>query len=91
MTVRWDERKREKVLAERRIDFADLEDLLYQPYVEDRSLSYPDQYRIIGFVRGRLVTFIVEYREDVIGDFIWVVTAWKSTLQEKRIYEQETQ
>ncbi len=28
MTVRWAERKREKVLAERRIDFADLEDCI---------------------------------------------------------------
>ena len=91
MRIRWDEHKRQKILKERKIDFADLEDLLYQPYVEDQSLSYGDQYRIIGFERGRLVTFVVEYREDLIGDFIWVVTAWKSTPQEKRIYEQETQ
>jgi uncharacterized DUF497 family protein len=91
MRVRWDEHKRQKISKERKIDFADLEDLLYQPYVEDQSLSYRGQYRIIGFERGRLVTFVVEHREDVVGDFIWVVTAWKSTPQEKRVYEQETQ
>jgi len=91
MRIRWDEHKRQTILKERKIDFADLEGLLYQPYVQDQSLSYRDQYRIIGFERGRLVTFVVEYREDLIGDFVWVVTAWKSTPQEKRIYEQETQ
>jgi len=52
MRIRWDEHKRQKILKERKIDFADLEDLLYQPYVEDQSLSYGDQYRIIGFERG---------------------------------------
>ncbi len=91
MRIQWDEDKRQKILAERKLDFAELEDLLYQPYVEDQSLSYTEQYRIIGFARGRLATFIVEYRQDALGEFIWVVTAWRSTLQEQKIYEQETQ
>ena len=91
MRVQWNEDKRQQVWAERNLDFADLEDLLYQPYVEDQSLAYPEQYRIIGFARGRLATFIVEYRQDALGEFIWVVTAWSSTLQEQKTYEQETQ
>ena len=91
MRTQWDEDKRQKILAERKLDFAHFEDLLYQPYVEDQSLSYTEQYRIIGFARGRLTTFIVEYRQDALGEFIWVVTAWRSTLQEQKIYEQETQ
>ena len=91
MRIQWDEDKRQKILAERKLDFADLEDLLYQPYVEDQSLSYTEQYRVIGFAGGRLATFIVEYRQDIVGDFVWVVTAWRSTLQEQKIYEQETQ
>ena len=91
MRIQWDENKRQRVLAERKLDFADLEDLLYQPYVEDQSLSYPEQYRIIGFARGRLTTFIVEYREDILGEVIWVVTAWKSTPEEEETYERETQ
>ena len=91
MRIQWDEDKRKKVLAERKLDFADLEDLLYQPYVEDRSLFYSEQYSVISFARGRLATFIVEYRQDILGEFIWVVTAWRSTLQEQKAYEQETQ
>lgn len=91
MRIRWDEDKRQKIIAERKLDFADLEDMLYQPYVEDQSLSYAEQYRIIGFARGRLATFIVEYRQDALGEFIWVVTAWGSTPKEQKVYEQETQ
>ena len=91
MRIQWDEDKRKKIVAERELDFADFEDLLYQPYVEDQSLSYTEQYRIIGFARGRLATFIVEYRQDILGEFIWVATAWRATLQEQKIYEQETQ
>lgn len=91
MRIQWDEDKRQRVLAERKLDFADLEELLYQPYVEDQSLSYGEQYRIIGFARGQLTTFIVEYRHDAVAEFIWVVTAWRSTLQEQKTYEQETQ
>lgn len=91
MRIQWDENKRQKILAQRGIDFADIESLLYQPYLEDQSLSWPEQYRIIGFASGRLTTFIVEYRADIIGEIIWVVTGWKSTPQEKKTYEQETQ
>jgi len=91
MRIQWNEDKRQKVLTERSLDFADLEDLLYQPYIEDQSLSYTEQYRIIGFVSGRLATFIVEYRQDALGEFIWIATAWRSTLQEQKTYEQETQ
>ncbi len=34
MRVRWDEAKRQRVLAERDIDFDQLNDLLYTPYLE---------------------------------------------------------
>ena len=90
MRIRWDEAKRQKILGERNVDFGDLDDLLSQPYVEDRRWRAPDQYRVIGFAGGRLTTFVVEYREDAIGDLVWVITSWKSTAQEEKAYEHET-
>jgi len=90
MRILWDEKKRQWVLKKRGIDFAHLNELLYLPHIEDQRSDNPEQYRIIGFAAGRLVTFIVEYREDALDEFIWVMTAWKSTKQEERIYEQET-
>jgi uncharacterized DUF497 family protein len=85
----WDDNKRRQVLNKRSIDFADLDMLLDLPYIEDRRLDDPKQHRIIGFVRHDLTTFIVEYREDKMGEYLWVVTGWKSTKQEKKAYEKE--
>ncbi len=90
MRVRWDEVKRQQVLQKRGIDFAQLDGLLDFPYVEDRRRDDPEQYRIIGFAGGRLLTFVVEYRQDALGEHLWVVTAWYSTKQERKVYEQET-
>jgi uncharacterized DUF497 family protein len=59
------------------------------PYIEDQRNDDPEQYRIIGFAGGRLVTFVVEYRQDKLGEYIWIVTAWNSTKQEIKAYEQE--
>ncbi len=89
MRVRWDEAKRQRVLAKRDIDFGQLNDLLYIPYLEDQRSELPEQYRIIGFVDEKLITFIVEYRVDELGKYIWIVTAWRSTKQECRNYEQQ--
>jgi uncharacterized DUF497 family protein len=91
MRIRWDEAKRQEVRQRRQIDFASLHDLLSLPYIEDQRNDDPEQYRIIGFVRGRLVTFIAEYRQDAIGEYMWVVTAWHATLQEQQAYEREVQ
>lgn len=88
MRIQWDEAKRQRVLTERDIDFTQLNDLLYKPYIEDQRSEQPEQYRIVGFANGMLTTFIVEYRVDEVGDYIWVVTAWKSTKQERKSYEE---
>ena len=89
MRIRWDEKKRQWVLKRRRIDFATLGDLLSLPYLEDQRSDDPEQYRVIGFVKGKVTTFIIEYREDNLGEFIWIVTAWNSTATEKQAYAQE--
>lgn len=90
MRIRWDEGKRRLILKRRKIDLVQLEELLCLPYVEDQRNDDPEQYRIIGFAGGRLVTFIVEYRQDELGELIWVVTAWNATPQEEKAYERET-
>jgi uncharacterized DUF497 family protein len=89
MRIRWDEPKRQQVLEQRNIDFARLDELFSLPYVEDQRNDDPEQYRLIGFVSGRLASCIIEHREDALGDYIWVVTAWHATLQEQRAYERE--
>jgi uncharacterized DUF497 family protein len=90
MCIRWDETKRQEVLKQRQIDFADLYDLLSLSYVENQRGDDPEQYRVIGSAQGHLVTFIIEYRQDTLDEYLWVVTAWHATPQEQRHYERET-
>ena len=88
--IRWDESKRQQVLAERGIDFELLADLMELPYIEDQRSDDPEQFRVIGFAQPRLVTFVIEYRHDFDGEYIWVITAWKANNQEEEAYERET-
>jgi uncharacterized DUF497 family protein len=90
MRIRWDEAKRQEVLQRRQIDFTVLHDVLSLPYVEDQRRDDPEQYRVIGFGQGRLITFIIEYRQDASGEYLWVVTAWHATTQESQAYERAT-
>ena len=85
----WDEDKRQLILQKRGIDFTELEELLKNPYLEDQKNDDPEQYRIIGQTGGRFLTFVVEYFEDELGELTWIVTAWNSTPQERKDYEQE--
>lgn len=89
MRIRWDEKKRQAVRRNRNIDFADLDELFSLPFLEDQRSDDPEQYRIIGFVNGHVTTFIIEYREDPLGELMWIVTAWKSTAVERQVYEKE--
>ncbi|MEK7487322.1 MAG: hypothetical protein AABZ60_23580 [Planctomycetota bacterium] len=89
MKIFWDESKRKLVLKKRHIDFAHLQQLFLFPYLEEPLLNNPEQYRIVGFVQETLTTFIIEYREEELEEIIWVVTAWKSTKQEEKLYEEE--
>jgi len=47
----------------------------------------PEQYIGIGFSNGLLITVVYEFREDTDGNFIWLITYWKSTKSETNIYE----
>ena len=45
----------------------------------------PDQYRAIGWVKGRLYSLILEIREDKDGEFYHLVTLWKSIAKNKAV------
>ena len=91
MRIRWDEMKRQEILRRRQIDLAFLDELLSRPYAQDQSNDDPERYKIIGFIQARLVSFIIEYRRDAIGKYLWVVTAWHASTKEQQDYEREIQ
>ncbi|MCP5004975.1 MAG: hypothetical protein GY941_13730 [Planctomycetes bacterium] len=62
-------------------------------FVENKELTpeirsdVPEQYRVIGWVKGKLYSLIYEVREDKKGEYYHLVTLWKSTSQEGKLYE----
>jgi uncharacterized DUF497 family protein len=57
-----------------------------QVYLVDRSSEDPEQFRAIGWCRGRLCSVVFEVRQDSEGEYYHLVTAWKATMQEEESY-----
>lgn len=56
-------------------------------HYEDQRRDDPEQWRAIGWSLGQLYTVIYEEREDNDGPFYHLITLWKSTSEEKKLYE----
>ena len=52
--------------------------------------TLPEQYRAIGWVGDQLYAVIFEVREDNEGEYYHLVTLWKATKQEQRLYEEHS-
>jgi len=46
--------------------------------------------RLGGWVGGKLYSVIYEVREDKEGEYYHLVTLWKSTKQEEKLYDQNS-
>lgn len=71
----------------RGIDFYQAQEIWTHPYYEDYRCDDPEQFRAIGWVDGQLYSVIFEIREDKNGDYYHLVTLWKSTKEEIKLYE----
>ncbi len=88
MRFDFDPRKSERLRRnpQRGIGFEEAVEIFARPYYQDQRSDLPEQYRAIGFVGDRLYSLIFEVREDEQGDYFHMVTLWKSTREEKRLY-----
>ena len=75
---------REKAKASGAIRNAALASRRYRRF----SIIPPLQLRAIGWVRGLLYSVIFEIREDAEGEFYHLVTLWKATSAERKLYEE---
>lgn len=75
----------------RGIGFEEAREVWNHPYYEDYRSDDPDQFRAIGWVKGKLYSVIFEIREDDKGEYHHLVTLWKSTSQEVKLYEENIQ
>jgi len=72
----------------RGIGFEEAREIWTHPYYEDCRSDMPEQFRAIGWVGGKLYSIIFEVREDEVGEYCHLVTLWKSTEEERSLYEE---
>jgi uncharacterized DUF497 family protein len=72
----------------RAIGFEEAQEIFTHPYYQDQRNDDPEQYRAIGWSRDRLFALIFEIREDRIGEYYHLVTLWRATPQERKLYEE---
>jgi uncharacterized DUF497 family protein len=74
----------------RGIGFEEVQEIFFHPYYSDQRSDFPVQHRAIGWVGYRLYSVIFEIREDAEGEFYHLVTLWKATSAERKLYEEHT-
>ena len=92
MRFSFDPRKSQRLRAnpKRGIGFEEAQELFSKPYWLDRRSDAPDQYLAIGWVGSRLYSVIFEVRENQDGEILHLVTLWRSTKEEVRLYEENS-
>jgi len=85
----FDATKSERLRAnpKRGIGFEEAQEIFSKPYYLDHRSDVPEQYRAIGWVKGKLYTLIFEARSDEEGEYYHLVTLWKATREERQLYE----
>jgi uncharacterized DUF497 family protein len=92
MRFHFDKRKSERLRAnpKRGIGFEEAQEIFLHPYYLDQRSDLPEQWRAIVWVGDQLYAIIFEVREDHEGEYHHLVTLWKATKQEQRLYEEHS-
>ena len=92
MRLRFDLRKSRKLREnpKRGIGFEEVQEIFSHPYYLDQRSDVPEQYRAIGWVGDRLYSLIFEVRQDSEGEYYHLITLWKSTGEERKLYEEHS-
>ena len=89
MRFSFDPRKSKRLRAnpKRGIGFEEAQEVFSRPYWLDRRSDVPEQFLAVGWVGDRLYSVIFEVREGQEGEILHLVTLWRSTKEEVRLYE----
>lgn len=92
MRFSFDPRKSRLLRANPRrgIGFEEAREFFSRPYWLDQRSDVPEQYLAIGWVGDRMYSVIFEIREDQEGEILHLVTLWRSTKEEVRLYEENS-
>ena len=90
MRFKFDPEKSREVKRKHGVSLEEAQEVFDQTFVVDRKNDDPEQFRAIGWSRGRLVSVIFEVRSDSEGEYSHLITAWKATSQEQESYAENT-
>ena len=83
-----DKSRRLRENRKRGIGLEEAQEIFFHPYYEDRRSDDPEQFRAIGWVNRQLYSLIFEVRQDTDGEYYHLVTLWRATKEERRLYEE---
>jgi uncharacterized DUF497 family protein len=86
MRFGFDQSKSWAVKRKHGVSLKDAQEIFDQTYLVDQKNDDPEQFRAIGWCRGRICSVIFEVRHDAKGEYYHLVTAWKATRQEEQSY-----
>jgi len=86
MRFEFDSRKSRQNKKRHGVSLQEAQEIFDQVYIVDQKNDAPEQFRAIGWCRGRLCSVIFEVRLDSEGEYYHLVTAWKSTKEEEQSY-----
>lgn len=86
MRFRFDKEKSRSVKQKHGLSLREAQEIFDQTHIIDQRNDNPEQFRAIGWRRGRLCSVIFEIRQDRDGEYYHLVTAWTATREEERSY-----
>ena len=86
MRFDFDREKSRNVKKKHGVSLNEAQEVFDQVYVFDKKRDDPQQFRAIGWCRGRLCSVIFEIRHDAEGEYYHLITAWKATIEEEQNY-----
>jgi uncharacterized DUF497 family protein len=86
MRFEFDPSKSRAVKQRHGVSLKEAQEIFDQVYVVDQKSDDPQQFRAIGWCRGRLCSVIFEIRVDADGEYAHLVTAWQATKEEQQNY-----
>jgi uncharacterized DUF497 family protein len=86
MRFDFDRAKSREVKRKHGLSLEQAQEIFDQVYLVDRRSDDPEQFRAIGWCRGRLSSVMFEIRHDSEGEYYHLITAWKATKEEEQSY-----
>lgn len=86
MRFEFDRSKSREVKRKHGISLGEAQEIFDQAYLVDQKGDDPEQFRAIGWCRGRVCSVIFEIRRDAEGEYYHLVTAWRATKEEEQSY-----